>query len=401
MGGGEPRAPDRPGPVLRARAARARSIADLRAAARRRLPRGVFDFADGGAEEEDTLRANAGAYRGRRLVPRVLRDVSRVDLSAQILGAPSRLPVAVGPTGGLGFVWPRGDLAVARAAHAAGVPFAMATTSEVSIEDLRDGTDGRLWVQTYIFRQRDVTHRMIARARAAGFEALIVTVDLPVGGNRERDGRNHFSIPFRLTPRNALDFARHPEWVLRTLRHGMPRMGNLTDFVPDADAAKAVSSVGRNYDASFGWDDLAGLRDRWDGKFVVKGVAHPEDAARLAGMGVDAIVASNHGGRQLDGAVASLDTLVALRGAAPGCALWVDGGVRRGADVLKALALGADAVLLGRATLYGAAAAGEPGARRALAILEEELGRAMRLCGVTSVAEIDAGLLVPEGGGGA
>ena len=392
MSGAPSRDPPEPGRVLRARATRARNVADLRAAARRRLPRGVFDFVDGGAEDEATLAANAAAYRGRALVPRVLRDVSAVDLTTPILGTPARLPVAVGPTGGLGFVWPRGDLAVARAAHAAGVPFTLATTSDVSIEDLRAGADGRLWMQTYIFRQRDVTHRMIERARAAAFEALVITVDLPVGGNRERDHRNDFSVPFRLTPRNALDFARHPEWVVRTLRAGMPTFGNLRDFRPDADAAKAASTVGRNYDAAFDWDDLAGIRDLWGGKLVVKGVAHPADAERLDAMGVDAIVASNHGGRQLDGAAATLDTLARLRGATRG-PLWVDGGVRRGSDVLKALALGADAVLIGRATLYGVAAAGEAGARRALAILEEELGRAMRLCGLTTIDAIDGDVL--------
>ncbi len=382
--------PPAPFALHRARAVRSRNIMDLRAAAARRLPRGIFDFVDGGAEDEITLEDNSAAFGRRRLVPRVLVDVSSIDLTKSILSRPSGLPFAIGPTGGTGFVWPRGDLALAKVAAANDIPFCLSTTSSVSIEHLRERIDGRLWLQAYIFKQRDFTMKMIRRAEDAGYEALIITVDLPVGGKRERDFRNDFSVPFRFTPRNFLDFALHPEWVATTLRHGLPKFGNLVDFKPAGATTDTASSVGRNYDPSFSFADLAAIREAWPGKLIVKGVAHPEDAERLVSIGVDAVVVSNHGGRQLDGACATLDSLPAIRAAVGTRAeVYLDGGVRRGSDVFKGLAAGADAVLLGRATLYGLAAAGEAGADRAVAILKEELTRTMKLCGVTKATDID------------
>lgn len=382
------------GLILTARAKRSRNIADLRSAAARRLPKGIFDFIDGGAEDEVTLRENQDALRSLRLIPRVLRDVSEVDMRSPILGQESPLPFAIGPTGGLSFVWPRGDLALAKAAEAFGVPFTLATTSAVSIEDLREKVSGRLWLQSYIFRQREFTQRMIARARNAEYEALMITVDLPVGGNRERDYRNDFSVPFRFTAKNVVDFARHPEWVWKTLTNGGIQFGNLVDFKPGADATGVATSVGRNYDPSFDWEDLKAIRDSWPQKLIVKGIAHPEDAERLASLGVDALVVSNHGGRQLDGAVATAHAFSDIHSAVGNKAeLYLDGGIRRGSDMVKALALGADAVLVGRATLYGAAAAGERGAMQALTILQDELARTMRLCGSSAVRDIDETLL--------
>lgn len=380
--------------LCRWRVGKARNIADLRAVARARLPRGIFDFMDGGAEDETTLGENAAAYGRLTLLPRVLRDVSAIDTGHDILGGLSRLPFAMGPTGGVGFVWPRGDIALARAAERAGIPFAMSTTASVSIEELRESSGGRLWFQSYIFRDAAFTDRLIRRAEAAEYEALIITVDLPVGGNRERDARNDFSVPFRFTPRNVLDFALHPRWVGTTLRHGKPEFGNLRDFTPSSEASEVASSVGRNYDARFDWDGLARIRDTWPSKLIVKGILHPDDAARLASMGVDAIVVSNHGGRQLDGAPATLDALVGVRDAVGGRAsVLLDGGIRRGTDIVKALATGADAVLLGRATYYGLAAGGEAGVTRALDILALELKRAMALCGARSVRELDSSFL--------
>tara|TARA_R110002020_G_scaffold459632_1_gene677729 strand:+ start:11266 stop:12486 length:1221 start_codon:yes stop_codon:yes gene_type:complete len=381
---------------LRARASKSRNISGLRALAARRLPRGIFDFIDGGAEDERTLTDNSAAYGRVRLLPRVLVDVSRPDARASLLGTESGLPFAIGPTGAAGFVWPRGDLALARAAAQNDIPFALSTTSSVSIEHLRERIDGRLWFQSYIFRQRDFTERLIRRARDADYEALIITVDLPVGGNRERDYRNDFSVPFRYTPRNVLDFALHPEWVMTTMRHGFPSFGNLTEFNPSADAVNVSSTVGRNYDPSFDWDGLKRIRDIWPNKLIVKGIAHPEDARRLVEMGADAIVVSNHGGRQLDTGPATLDALPAVRAEVGArVEVYVDGGIRRGSDVFKALALGADAVLLGRATLYGLAAAGEVGAERAASILKEELLRTMQLCGVTRISDINRQYLIP------
>ena len=379
------------------------SIADLRRLAQRRLPRALFDFYDGGAEDEATLRANRAAFEAVALRPRVLVDVSQVDTRIHLLGAPSALPLAIAPTGAPGFGWPGADIAIAQAAAAAGIPYALSSSGTTSIEKLARAAPGRLWFQAYVLRDQAYFEQMIGRAEAAGYEALMITVDLPVGGKRERDFRNHFAIPFRFTPRNLLDFALHPRWAARIARHGMPQMETLSGLAQAGShpakrpsASAIASSVGRNYDAGFNWQRLAAVRRLWPRRLIVKGVAHPDDAARLVGLGVDALVVSNHGGRQLDGGAATLQLLPAVVAAVQGrVPVWVDGGVRRGADVVKALALGAQAVLVGRATLYGAVAAGGPGAQRALAILRDEIERTMRLCGVTRVADIGPDLLLP------
>ena len=382
------------------------SITDLRQMAQRRLPRALFDFYDGGAEDETTLRGNRAAFERCRLRPRVLVDVVQVDTSTQLLGAPAALPLAIAPTGAPGFGWPGADVAIAQAAAALGVPYSLSSSGTTSIEAIARDAPGRLWFQAYVLRDRAYFEQMIRRAEGCGYEALMITVDLPVGGKRERDYRNDFSIPFRFTPKNLFDFALHPRWALRMARHGMPQMetlaglakgeggGSGADTKPSASAI--ASSVGRNYDASFDWTRLAQVRALWPRKLIVKGVAHPEDAVRLVALGVDALVVSNHGGRQLDGAAATLDLLPAVVAAVAGrIPVLVDGGVRRGNDVIKALACGAQAVLVGRATLYGAVAAGLPGAQRALAILHDEIERGMRLCGVRKVADIDRDLLLP------
>jgi len=377
--------------------ARAYSIEDLRRLAQKRLPRAVFDFFDGGAEDEITLRANRAAFAQTWLVPRVLNDVSQIDTTATILGAPAKLPLVIAPTGAVGFGWRGGDIAIARAAALSGIPYALSTTATASIETIAAHAPGRLWFQAYILKRREFTLKMIERARAAGYEALMITVDLPVGGKRERDFRNDFAIPFRFTPRNLLDFAAHPRWSLPILRHGIPVMENLRglDTAPTGDAVAIASSVGSNYDPSFSWDDLRGIRDMWPKDLIVKGIVRPEDADRAVALGCQAIVVSNHGGQQLDGGIATLAALPAVIAAVRGrVSVLVDGGVRRGADVVKALALGAQAVLIGRATLYGVCAGGEAGAVRALDILRDELTRTMQLCGVRRIADIDASLLV-------
>jgi len=377
------------------RVLRAWNIEDLRGMAKRRLPRAIFDFFDGAAEDEITLRANRAAFERVRLAPKVLAGVARIDTSAMILGARSGLPIAIGPTGGIGFGWPFADVGVARAAAAAGIPYTLSTMATASIERIAREAGGRLWFQAYIFRQRDMTLGLVERAKAFGYEALMVTVDVPVGGKRERDFRNDFAIRFRFTPRNVVDFATRPWWVLAILRHGMPVLENVVGLAPEAKStAEIASSVGQFWDADFDWNGLKEMRDRWPGKMLVKGVLRADDAARLASIGVDAVVVSNHGGRQLDGAVAGLDALPPIvRAVKSRMSVLVDGGVRRGVDVVKALALGAEGVMLGRATLYGACAAGEAGAARALHILGDELVRAMQLSGVRSVGEIGPDLL--------
>ena len=371
------------------------SIEDLRRAARARLPRSVFEFFDAGAEDEVTLRANREAFERVRLLPRVLIDVAKVDMAASLLGREAKLPIAVAPTGAVGFGWPGGDVAIAKSAAAYGIPYTLSTTATASIERVAREAPGRLWFQAYIFKGRQFTFRLMERAQACGYEALMITVDLPVGGKRERDNRNHFSIPFRFTSRNLRDFASKPGWVAAMLRGGMPVMENLIGFTAEAvTAAGIASSVGRNYDPSFDWEGLKAIRDAWPHRLIVKGIVHPADAERAAALGCDAVVVSNHGGRQLDGGIATLDALPAVLARIGGrIPVWVDGGVRRGVDVVKALALGAQAVLIGRATLYGACAAGEAGAVRALEILRSELERAMKLCGARRVSEIDSSLV--------
>lgn len=375
--------------------ARAQSIADLRLLARQRLPRAVFEFFDGGAEDEQTLAENRAAFQRIKLVPRVLNNVSSVDLTTTLLGAKSALPICVGPTGAAGFGGHGTDVNIARAAAATGIPYSLSTSATASIERIKANAPGRLWFQVYILKQRDFTYKLIDRARDADYEAIMVTVDLAVGGKRERDLRNHFGIPFAYTPKNVCDFASRPFWALPMLQKGTPQFENLAGFVPqNASAAQVGSSVGRNYDPSFDWDALKAMRDHWPRKMLVKGISHPEDAERLVKMGVDCVVVSNHGGRQLDGAIASLDALPDVIQAVNGKAeVIVDGGVRRGGDVVKALALGARAVIVGRATLYGACAGGEAGAKKALSILTDELRRTMQLCGVTRIDQIGPGLI--------
>lgn len=376
---------------------RCRSVADLRGAAQARLPRGVFDFIDGGSDDERTLAGNSDAFARFPFRPRVLEPVGAIDTSARILEQESRAPYAIGPTGAVGFSWPRGELALAAAARQAGIPLALSSTSTVSIEHVASAGEGRLWFQCYMFRDREFTRTLIERARSAGYEALMITVDLPVGGNRERDSRNDFALPFRYTPKNLLDFARHPEWAFTMLREGTPVLANITELAESRSVAAAASSVGRNYDPDFDWTELERIRDLWGGRMIVKGVSRGDDAARLVGMGVDAVVVSNHGGRQLDGAIPTLLALPEVASAVDGRAqVLLDGGIRRGGDIVKALALGADAVLLGRATLYGVAAGGEPGASRALAILGEEMTRVMQLCGCRRIPDIAPDLLSPK-----
>jgi (S)-mandelate dehydrogenase len=373
--------------------AKARSIEDLRLLARRRLPRSVFDFFDGGAEDERTLNANREAFGKVRLAPKVLVDVSKVDTSTEILGVRCALPVLVGPTGAAGFGWPRADVAIARAAAGHGIPYTLSTSATASIERIAQEAGGNLLFQAYILKQREFTERLIERARAAGYFGLMITVDLPVGGKRERDYRNDFGIPFRFTRRNVADFSLRPGWVARMLINGLPAFENLAGLSPSSNLAQAASSVGRNYDPSFDWDDLKAIRDLWPGKLVVKGVVRPDDVERLAAIGCDAVIVSNHGGRQLDSGPASLEALPGVVAARGHMSVMMDGGIRRGSDIVKALALGADAVLIGRATLYGACAGGEGGAVRALDILKEELTRTMQLCGARSPTEIDQGLV--------
>lgn len=371
------------------------SIERLRLAARARLPRPVFDFFDGGAEDEITLRENAGAFQRLRLAPRVLRDVSRVDATAMLVGAPAALPCAIAPTGAVGFGWRGGDVALARAAAQAGIPYTLSTSATASIEEIADRAPGRLWFQAYILQDKARLADLIRRAGAAGYEALMITVDLPVGGKRERDLAHGLAFPMKINLRNFFQFARKPAWSLDMLLRRPPAMPSLAGLARVATDRKAMKSVaGRNYDPAFKLDDLARLREDWQGKLIVKGVANALDVDAIVAIGADALVVSNHGGRQLDTGIATLaalpEVIAAARGRVP---VLLDGGVRRGSDIFKALALGAAGVLTGRATLYGVLAGGHPGACKALEILRDELARTMQLCGADTLAAIDETML--------
>lgn len=375
---------------------RAYNIDDLRRLARRRLPRMVFDYYDGGAEDEVSLRGNRAAFERLRFAPKVLRDVSRVNTGCEILGGAAKSPFVIAPTGGVGFSWPDGDVALARAAKAFGIPCTLSTATTATVEHIAEQAGGRLWFQLYVLYDREFTAKLVARAAAAGCEALVITADLPTGGKRERDFRNHFEVPFRPGPTHVLQACTKLHWSWNVLTRGVPAFENLRGLAPPgaASAAAIASSVGRDMDASLSFEHVARLRDTWKGKLLVKGVARADDAERLIRAGVDGLWLSNHGGRQLDGAAAPIDLLPSVAAAVGGrVPVLLDSGVWRGADALKARALGAQAVAVGRATLFGVAAAGEPGARRALEILTSELVRTMQLCGAASIAEINSDLI--------
>jgi (S)-mandelate dehydrogenase len=370
------------------------NVDDLRGIARRRLPRFVFDYIDGGAEDERTLAGNRDAFARLRFRPRTLVDVSRRDASTRILGAPSALPVVVGPTGLNGLAWRDGDLALARAATAAGVPFAMSTVSMSLVEDVAREAPGRLWLQAYVFSERRITEAIMQRALAAGFECAVLTSDFPVAGKRERDFRSGLLPMQRLTARTKLDMLMHPRWLAMVATR-RPRFVNVERELGAGRDVNAFVGHGM-FDPAFAWDDVKRFRDRWPRKLLLKGVLRADDAERAVGAGVDGIVISNHGGRQLDGAISGLDALPEIARAIAGRAsILVDGGVRRGSDIAKAVALGAECVLLGRAPVYGLAAGGLAGASRAIAILAEEFDRTLALTGCPDVASLAADLVVP------
>jgi len=368
------------------------NIEDLRAIAKRRLPRFVFAYVDGGAEDERTLVGNREAFARLRFRPRTLVDVSNRAVSARLLGAPSALPVVIGPTGLNGLSWRDGDLALARAASKAGVPFAMSTVSMSLVEEIARDAPGRHWLQAYVFAERRITEAILGRARDAGFECAILTSDFPVTGKRERDLRTGLLPAQQFTLATKLDMLAHPRW-LATVATRRPRFVNIERELPPGTDVNAF--VGHSmFDPSFCWDDVKRFRDRWPRKLLLKGVLHAGDAERALAAGFDGLVLSNHGGRQLDGAISALDALPEVARVVGGrVSILVDGGVRRGSDIAKAVALGAEGVLLGRAPVYGLAAGGEAGVAHALAILADELDRTLALTGCTSVSGLSQDLV--------
>jgi (S)-mandelate dehydrogenase len=367
---------------------RALTIAELRALAHRRLPGFVLEYLEGGAEDEVTLRRNRHAFERIGFVWRTLVDVTRRDISAELFGEKLPMPLAIGPTGLNGLFAHRGDLALAKAAAAAGVPFCQSTVSTMRLETIAAEAGGRRWMQLYMFKDRAITEAIVARAAAAGCQALVVTTDTVVFGNREWD-RRHYVTPDKLHLSSKLGVLGRPRWARGVLAKGMPQFENLADFLPGgkADPVSTRGFLTEQMDASIAFEDIAWLRGIWPGKLIVKGILDADDARRAADVGADGVVVSNHGARQLDGTLAPIQVLPEVIAAVGGrIAVLIDGGFRRGTDVVKAMALGADLVLLGRATLYGLAADGEAGAARAIAILREEIDRTVGLLGVTSLA---------------
>jgi (S)-mandelate dehydrogenase len=376
------------------------NIADLRQAARARLPRVIFEYLEGAAEDEITVARNRAAFEEVGFIPRITAGHAKPDLSVNLFGERLALPFVVGPTGLNGIFWRKADTALARAAGRSGSAFVLATASNDSIEAVGAEAGGVKWFQLYPWGDRAVWQRLLERAAAAGFSALVVTVDSLVTGNRERDRRNRFAHDVTITPKTVLDGLLHPRWLCGVWLRGAPRFENLVEFVGQNAGVHEVAAYTRKArNPAISWNDLAAIRRMWKGPFLIKGVLAAEDATRAIAMGADGIVVSNHGGRQLDGAIATLDALPAILDAAGDrLTVLMDGGFRRGSDIVKAIALGAKAVVLGRAPLYGVSAAGEAGAERALAILAEETARVMSLLGCGAISALSPRYLsVPRG----
>ena len=377
---------------------RALNVADLRRMAQRRLPRGVFDYVDGGAEDEVSMRANCAAYRRRCWAPRVLRDVSRVDTGTTLLGRRLALPLVLAPTGFTRIAHPDGELAPARAAVRAGIPYCLSTVGTRSIEEVAAAGAGDLWFQLYMLRDRGLVRELVQRAADAGYGALMLTADTPVAGRRERDVRHGLALPPQLGLGTLLDGIRHPGWTWRFIRAEPITFACFAGRgAADGSTPVALSSyIASQFDPTCSWRDLEWLRSIWDGPLLVKGIQTVADARLAVEHGCAAVVLSNHGGRQLEGSPATLDLVAPVADALGGrAAVICDGGVRRGGDIAKAVALGAAACMTGRPYLYGLGAAGEAGVDHAIALLAEELARTMALIGCTTVGALNRACLTP------
>jgi len=383
-------------PVER-RLKRAASVDDLRAIAKRRLPHGVFDYIDGGAEDERSLANNSSAFGRYQFRPRILRDVSDIDTSTTLFGRPTTMPIVLAPTGFTRIAHSQGELAVARAAERAGIPCSLSTMGTRSIEEMRDAApNGDHWFQVYTWRDRGLVKELVDRAAAARYSAIWLTVDTAMLGRRERDVRRGMTLPPKIGPSTLVDGALHPSWTLDFLRNDPITFANVVGL-SDEDGSTAVNlaeHMARQFDPALSWDDVDWLRSIWDGPIVLKGIQTVADAQQAASVGVDGIGLSNHGGRQLDDAPAPIDLVEPVRqrvGERP--TIICDGGVRRGSDVVKALALGADAISMGRPYLYALGAGGERGVDHVLDFFRDGIVRTMALNGVRSLGEIDGSLV--------
>ena len=380
---------------------RALNSDDLRRMARRRLPRIVFDYIEGGVEDEEGLERNRRAFLDRRLVPRYLADVTERDPAARLFGRDWAAPFGIAPMGLAGLARQGADLILAEAARDADIPFVMSGAANASIEDLGRVAPEHGWYQLYLARDRAISEDMVRRARDAGLSTLVLTVDVPVHPKRERNRRNGFGRPLRVPLAARLDALRRPGWLAAWLRRGTPIFANWAPYAgAGANAGEVADFLSGQSPAPARWRDVEAFRRLWPGVFVLKGIMHPGDAARAVELGVDGVVVSNHGARQLDRAASPLEVLPAVRAAVGDrAAVMLDSGVRRGADVLVAMCLGAEFVFLGRPALYGAAAAGAAGARHAIAMLRGEIDDAMAQTGLANLRQLGPDLLLDGGGG--
>lgn len=372
------------------------SIDALRGLARAALPRPIFDFADGGAEDEQTLRHNETAFDAIDLLPRPLTGAAERDQSITLFGKRLSMPLMIGPTGLAGLFWPDGECCAARAAAAAGTAYCLSHGSVCTLEKLAETKAAPRWMQVFVYKDRGFTRELAERAAKAGYDGLVLTIDNQLLGNRERDIRNGFGIPPRLGAFGIVSMAVKAPWLLR-MRGELSRItfGNYLRPGERPDIKKLAGRMASLLDPSMSWKDVEDLRKIWSGPLILKGVLHPDEARQAAERGVDGIIVSNHGGRQLDGAAASIDALPGIADAVGGrMSILLDGGVRRGVDVVRALALGATACLVGRPQLWGLAVAGEEGVAHMLDIYRREIDRVMGLCGVSRIAEIDKSLLL-------
>jgi isopentenyl diphosphate isomerase/L-lactate dehydrogenase-like FMN-dependent dehydrogenase len=372
------------------------SVAALRALARKRLPRMVFDMVDGAAGDEITMRRNEAALAAIELAPKLLEGAPKRDQSVELFGLRLPSPVIIGPTGLAGLLWPHAELAAARAAARFGTIYSTSHASTATIEEIGAATPGPKWMQVFLYKDRGLTAEFAARAASAGYQALILTVDNQVTAGRDRDARNSMSFPLRWGPRSLFDFASHPGWLMRMSQTPSPTFVNY-------GARTSIGAFGplmaEQLDPAVNWSDVELLRRQWRGPLVIKGLLHPDDAREALKRGADAIVVSNHGGRQLDGAVASITALPGIVDAVGGAApVMIDGGFRRGVDVAKALALGARAVLIGRPHLWGVACAGEAGVFWVLELYRREIDGALALGSWDSLAKLDRSVIFHTNG---
>lgn len=381
-----------------ARVGRAPSVADYRLLAKRKLPKMVFDFIDGGGGTEDTIRGNRDALDAKRLLCSGPIDISKRSQEVELFGRTYAMPLIIGPTGLAGAAWPKGEMELARGAGKVGIPFVMSTASTCSQEEVASAGDGTKWMQLYLFRDRSLSEPIIEGAERNGFEVLEVTIDNPVAGQRLRDARNEFSVPMRWTPRKLASFAAHPGWTMRMAPLGMPSFALLAKAIGTNKVATVAQLFHEQLDPSISWEDIAWLRDRWKKPLVVKGLLDPEHVKQALAIGVDGVVISNHGGRQLDGAVATIDVLPDFVAEARGrLTVLIDSGFRTGSDIARALALGASAVQMGRPTLYALASGGAAEVAHCLEGLKEELDIAQAMMGVPTVKDFHPGMIHKAG----